>query len=319
MKRGNLQALMKEFEILHMKSGETVNEYFSRTLAIANKMKVNGEDKGNTAVVEKILRSMTSKFDYVVCSIEESKDLDTLTIDELQSSLLVHEQRMTSHVLEEEQALKVTHGDHSGSRGRGHGNYRGRGRGRNRRSFDKATVECYNCHKLGHFAWECPHRETGAYYAENQEEMLLMAYVDLNKTSREDTWFLDSGCSNHMCGKKDYFLDFDGTFRDSVKLGNNTSMYVLGKGNVRLKVNEITQIITGVFYVPQLKNNLLSIGQLQEKGLIILFQHGKCKVFHSQKGLIMDTKMSSNRMFMLHALSQPISSTCFNTVTEDIL
>ena len=33
----------------------------------------------------------------------------------------------------------------------------------------------------------------------------------------------------------------------------------------------------------------------------------------------MDTKMSSNRMFMLHALSQPISSTCFNTVTEDIL
>ena len=33
----------------------------------------------------------------------------------------------------------------------------------------------------------------------------------------------------------------------------------------------------------------------------------------------MDTKMSSNQMFMLHALSQPISSTCFNTVTEDIL
>ena len=226
---------------------------------------------------------------------------------------------MTSHVLEEEQALKVTHGDHSGSRGRGHGNYRGRGRGRNRRSFDKATVECYNCHKLGHFAWECPHRETGAYYAKNQEEMLLMAYVDLNKTSREDTWFLDSGCNNHMCGKKDYFSDFDGTFHDSVKLGNNTSMYVLGKGNVRLKVNEMTQIITGVFYVPELKNNLLSIGQLQEKGLTILFQHGKCKVFHSQKGWIMDTKMSSNRMFMLHALSQPISSTCFNTVTEDIL
>ncbi|XP_042944571.1 uncharacterized protein LOC122278449 [Carya illinoinensis] len=150
VKHGNLQALRKEFEILHMKTGETVNEYFARTLTIANKMKANGEDKGSTAVVEKILRSMTPKFDYVVCSIEESKDIDTLSIDELQSSLIVHEQRMSSHV-EEEQALKITHGDFSGGRGLGRGNYRGRGkgRGRNNRSFDKAIVECYNCHKLG--------------------------------------------------------------------------------------------------------------------------------------------------------------------------
>jgi len=40
---------------------------------------------------------MVSKFDYVVCSIEESNNLDTMTIDKLQSSLLVHEQRMKSH------------------------------------------------------------------------------------------------------------------------------------------------------------------------------------------------------------------------------
>ncbi|KAJ0037601.1 hypothetical protein Pint_23162 [Pistacia integerrima] len=198
---------------------------------------------------------MTSKFDYVVCSIEESKDINTLTIDELQSSLIVHEQRISSHV-EEEQALKITHGYFSGGRGRSRGNYRGRGRGRNNRSFDKATVECYNCHKLGHFAWECPNKNTEANYAENQEEMLLMAYVDTNKVSQEDMWFLDSGCSNHMCGNKDYFSDFDGIFQDSVKLGNNTSMAVLGKGNVRLQVNGLIHIITSVFYVPELKNNL---------------------------------------------------------------
>jgi hypothetical protein len=29
-------------------------------------------------------------------------------------------------------------------------------------------------------------------------------------------------------------------------------------------------VITEVFYVPDLKNNLLSIGQLQEKGLAVL-------------------------------------------------
>lgn len=50
---------------------------------------------------------MTTKFDYVVCFIEEAHDIDALFIDELQSSLLVHEQRMLSHIMKE-QALKVT-------------------------------------------------------------------------------------------------------------------------------------------------------------------------------------------------------------------
>jgi len=63
--------------------GKSINEYFSRTLSIANKMKANGEKKGDVVVVEKILTSMTLKFDYMVCSIEESKDMETLTIDEL--------------------------------------------------------------------------------------------------------------------------------------------------------------------------------------------------------------------------------------------
>lgn len=59
-----------------------MNEYFSRTLTIADKIKENDIDKGNTIVFEKILRSLTPKFDYVVCTIEESKDTNTLTIDE---------------------------------------------------------------------------------------------------------------------------------------------------------------------------------------------------------------------------------------------
>lgn len=73
VKRQQLQALRKEFEILHMKEGESVNAYFARTLSIANKMSVHGGKLENVAVVEKVLRSMTSKFAYVVCSIEESK------------------------------------------------------------------------------------------------------------------------------------------------------------------------------------------------------------------------------------------------------
>lgn len=131
-------------------------------------------------------------------------------------------------------------------------------------------------------------------------------------------WFLDSGCSNHMCGKREYFSEFDEHFSDSVKLGNNSNMVVHGKGEIRLQINGVISIISGVFYIPELKNNLLSLGQLQEKGLSILFQQGQCKIYHPDKGLIMKSNMSANRMFILHAITLPVAPTCFNTVTEDV-
>eukprot|EP00268_Persea_americana_P036380 TRINITY_DN3586_c0_g1_i10.p1 TRINITY_DN3586_c0_g1~~TRINITY_DN3586_c0_g1_i10.p1 ORF type:complete len:412 (-),score=71.57 TRINITY_DN3586_c0_g1_i10:714-1949(-) len=223
---------------------------------------------------------------------------------------------MNAHAIEEH-ALKVTSGDSSGGRGRG--SFRGRGRGGGRRSFDKSTIECYSCIKLGHFAYECPNKviEGKANYAEGGEEMLLMAYVNEKATSKEELWFLDSGCSNHMCGKKELFFYFDGSFRETLKLGDNSSMDMMGKGNIRMFVNGFVQIITGVFYIPSLKNSLLSIGQLAEKGLAILIQRGTCKLYHPEKGLIMEIAMASNRMFKLFAQIQSKEQVCFNSSSED--
>ena len=107
-------------------------------------------------MVGKILRSLTAKFNYVVSSIEESNDLSTLSIDALHGSLHVHEQRMQGYQ-EEEHVLKVAQEDRSG-RGRGRGVFRGgRGRGRGRQSRNKAIIECFKFHKLGHFQYKCPY------------------------------------------------------------------------------------------------------------------------------------------------------------------
>lgn len=63
-------------------------------MAIVNKMRIHGDKTTDVTFVEKILRSLTPKFNFVVCSIEEANDIDELSIDELQSSLLVHEQKI---------------------------------------------------------------------------------------------------------------------------------------------------------------------------------------------------------------------------------
>ncbi|XP_076896563.1 uncharacterized protein LOC143549566 [Bidens hawaiensis] len=100
VKQSQLQRLKHDFEILEMKDGETITEYFGRVMVTANDMRNYGEDMPDVNIVEKILRTLTSSFNFVVCSIEESWDIDTLTVDELQSSLLVHEQKLTRKVSE---------------------------------------------------------------------------------------------------------------------------------------------------------------------------------------------------------------------------
>ena len=53
VKRAQLQALRKEFEVLQMKEGESVDVYFARTLIIANKMKIHGENMQQVVIIER--------------------------------------------------------------------------------------------------------------------------------------------------------------------------------------------------------------------------------------------------------------------------
>lgn len=45
-------------------------------------------------IVEKIMRTQTDKFTYVLVSIKKSKDTHNMCIDELHSMLVVHEQKL---------------------------------------------------------------------------------------------------------------------------------------------------------------------------------------------------------------------------------
>lgn len=147
-------------------------------MEISNKMQFHGKKMEYVTIVEKVLRSLTSKFDYIVCLIEESKDIDALSLDELQSSLLVYEQKINRNSTTEEQALKASIFYHSlNSEGRGKGRERGRGEQGNKNGsknfkpyddyqpqhkgrggaqhYDKSKIECYKCHKFGHYRSEC--------------------------------------------------------------------------------------------------------------------------------------------------------------------
>jgi transcriptional regulator with GAF, ATPase, and Fis domain len=77
-----------------MKESESIGDYFTRILAAVNQMKRLDEKIEDVRVAEKILRSLNAKFNHVMVAIEESNDIDSMMVDELDGSLVTHEERM---------------------------------------------------------------------------------------------------------------------------------------------------------------------------------------------------------------------------------
>ncbi|GAB2284341.1 hypothetical protein Dimus_039664 [Dionaea muscipula] len=235
-------------------------------------------------------------------------------------------------------------------RGRGNSGYHGRGNSgsgyhhgnsssssgdstdfsSNKQKVDKHKIQCYNCKRFGHYVYECYSGRSGVNgkaHMSNIEEFvntpsLLLAACD-NGTVSDDqcVWCFDTGASNHMCGKRSLFADLDETVTGMVTFGDFSKIEVKGKGRILIRLrNGKCEYISDVYYVPRMRTNILSVGQLLEKGYVV-FMADRLLTLSDQCGtLIAKVPMSTNRMFMLHI--QPVSSdSCMRaaTMTDDVL
>ncbi|XP_073153344.1 uncharacterized protein [Henckelia pumila] len=171
--------------------------------------------------------------------------------------------------------------------------YRGRGRGKPRFNNNQrgsgninSNSFCFVCKKLGHESkncWDrcktckipnhsykdCWHRQKNegneANFTEENDQK-IMFYSCMNMTNNSlNMWYLDSGCSNHMKGHKDYFIKFDENFSSEVKMGDGKMQPVQGKGTVAVRTKGVN------------------------------FEKNECKIRDKDKKLIAEIKMSPNK------------------------
>ncbi|KAF1899345.1 hypothetical protein Lal_00019473 [Lupinus albus] len=111
IKKVKLQTLRRQYEMLKMEESDRIGDYFTKILTITNHMKGYGESIIDFMIIEKIMRSLPHKLDYIVVAIEESKDVNAMRIEELQSSLEAHELRLLDRnpIKNSMQALKANH------------------------------------------------------------------------------------------------------------------------------------------------------------------------------------------------------------------
>ena len=87
VKINKLQQLTTKFESIRMFDDESFDEFYAKLNDIVNSAYNLGEIYDQTKIVRKILRSLTEDFRPKVTAIIESKDVNSIPVDELVGSL----------------------------------------------------------------------------------------------------------------------------------------------------------------------------------------------------------------------------------------
>ncbi|KAK4401017.1 Retrovirus-related Pol polyprotein from transposon TNT 1-94 [Sesamum angolense] len=250
-----LQTIRRDFENMKMKDSETIDEYYTKVRELVNQLKAYGEDIPEKRVVEKLLISVTEKYDPIVTTIEETKDITTLTVTELVGSLEAYEKRRSRREENSlENAFQSKLNMRSQNSNRKEENFKVQWETRRKQNkgiyipcrickrtnhlekdcYFRGKPQCRNCKRFGHVEKDCRlkgNHQANCIEENNNSDQLFYTCNSVAETG-EATWYIDSAASNHMTYNKGAFQTLDESFKTNVKLGDNHIVKVEGKGSV---------------------------------------------------------------------------------------
>ncbi|KAL0559650.1 hypothetical protein IC582_000013 [Cucumis melo] len=329
--------LIREFELQKMKETESIKEYSVRLLDIANQIRLLGSVFKDSRIVEKILVSVPEKFEASISALENTKDLTQITLAEILNALQAQEQRRAMRQEGAvEGALPAKHHENVRNNKKKKFFKKNQISTRESSTYNKAGVKkgsyppCSHCNKQGHPPFKCWRRPNAkctkcnqmgheavicrnnnqqqgveakiAYQEEEEEDQLFVATCFVGGESNE-SWLIDSGCTNHMTHDKELFKDLKPTNITKVRIGNGDYISVKGKGTIAIASCKGTKHIQDVLFVPDINQNLLSVGQLIEKGFKVTFENEYCLIKDAANQDIFKVKMKG-KSFSLNPLEE---------------
>ncbi|KAH0633032.1 hypothetical protein KY284_035818 [Solanum tuberosum] len=308
------------------KMGVTIKDYADQLLDLANKVRLFGKDFADERIVQNILVTLPEKYETTISSLENSKDLSSVTLAELVKAWQALEQR---RLMRKEGSIEggfqanslnseSNKGRKKNKKQRRSINYNNQGGSQppcphckktnhsQQKCWWRPDIKCNKCGQLGHVERVCKSQpqqeEAKAVVNQYQEEQLFVATCFASKSASKSL-IIYSGCTNHMTSDQELFKDLDRSFISKVKIGNREYLDAKGRGTVAIESLTGFKLIVDVLFVPDLDQNLLSVGQLLENGLKVLFEEKACVIKDADNKEMFKVKIRG-KSFALYLLDE---------------
>jgi hypothetical protein len=114
------------------------------------------------------------------------------------------------------------------------------------------------------------------------------------------TRIVDTGATNHMTGSRSAFIDIDTRVRGTVRFGDDSAAEIEGRGKVEFICrNDERRVFKGVYFIPKLTANIVSVGRLDEDGYQVLIGNGELLIREPGGKLLARVKRTTARLYLL--------------------
>src|ERR1044072_7555554 len=139
--------------------------------------------------------------------------------------------------------------------------------------------------------------------------------ISLTAPLRQQSWYLDNGCSRHMTGERHMFQELELKPGGVVRYGGNQKGKIIGSGTIG---NGKCPSIKNVILVEGLMHNLLSISQLADNGYDVIFNQKSCKVISQKDGSTLFNGKRKNNIYNISISDLEKQNTkCLISVNEE--